>query len=50
MIKIQLILDVLGVVSCTILAVCTSEWGYLIAAIWAMTSFVKDLDKYFDEL
>jgi len=48
--KIQIIFDILGILSCAILTAYTGETGYLIATIWAMTSFTKDLDKYFDEL
>ena len=37
--KIQIILDVLGVVFSVVGAALTGEFGYVVAAIWAMTAF-----------
>ncbi len=42
--NIQIILDVLGVVSCVVCAVRTCELGYLVASIWAMTALIAHLD------
>ena len=41
--KIQIIIDVLGVVSCAILLAYTGEIGYLLAMIWATTAFTTHL-------
>lgn len=42
--KIQIILDVLGIVSCAILLAFTGEIGYFLAVIWAMTAFISHVN------
>ena len=44
--NIQRILDVLGIVSCAVGAVLTGEIGFLVATIWAITSFISHLTNY----